>query len=78
MASMANTEEDEDDYLAMSFDEPVSKPGKETSLQRTTRLKKEAAERGRLLSKKELAERQERHARRRSPPKLMLPIREPK
>ena len=53
---MANTEEDEDDYLAMSFDDMSSKPGKETSLQRTTRLKKEAAERGRVLSKKERAE----------------------
>ncbi|KAK5131416.1 hypothetical protein LTR08_000952 [Meristemomyces frigidus] len=53
---MAHAEEEEDDYLAMSFDDTLSKPGKETSLQRTTRLKQEAAKRGRVLSKKELAD----------------------
>ena len=47
-------EEDEDDYLSMTF-EDVSSSKKETSLQRTTRLKKEAAERSRVLSKAELA-----------------------
>jgi hypothetical protein len=46
--------DEEDDYLNMTFDElPSSK--KETSLQRTARLKKEAAARGRVLSKAELA-----------------------
>ncbi len=54
-ASMA--EEEDDDYLSMSFGEA---PGaKETSLQRTVRLKKEAAERGRVPSKAELREREE-------------------
>lgn len=48
------SQEEEDDYLNMTFDEvPSSK--KETSLQRTARLKKEAADRGRVLSKAELA-----------------------
>ncbi|KAI7616397.1 hypothetical protein KC319_g19510, partial [Hortaea werneckii] len=50
--------DEEDDYLSMTFDDPSSKPGKETSLQRTQRLKKEAAERGRVPSKKELAEKE--------------------
>ncbi|KAK0269285.1 hypothetical protein LTR35_014993 [Friedmanniomyces endolithicus] len=44
----------EDDYLSMAFGDPATL-AKETSLQRTTRLKREAAERGRILSKKELA-----------------------
>ncbi|KAK1067593.1 hypothetical protein LTR12_012365 [Friedmanniomyces endolithicus] len=44
----------EDDYLSMAFSDPAA-TAKETSLQRTTRLKREAAERGRVLSKKELA-----------------------
>lgn len=49
--------DDEDDYLSMSFlDE--TKPAKETSIQRTARLKKEAAERGKVPSKQELAERE--------------------
>ena len=47
-------QEDEDDYLSMTFEE-TSSSKKETSLQRTTRLKKEAAERSRVLSKAELA-----------------------
>lgn len=51
-------EDEEDDYLSMTFDDPSSKAGKETSLQRTQRLKKEAAERGRVPSKKELAEKE--------------------
>lgn len=50
--------DEEDDYLSMTFDDPSSKPGKETSLQRTQRQKKEAAERGRVPSKKELAEKE--------------------
>ncbi|KAK5124169.1 hypothetical protein LTR85_001872 [Meristemomyces frigidus] len=49
-------DEEEDDYLAMSFDTAGSKQGKETSIQRTARLKKEAAERGRVPSKRELAD----------------------
>lgn len=44
--------DEEDDYLNMTFDEPASKK-KETSLQKTARLKKEAAERGRIPSKAE-------------------------
>lgn len=48
-------DEDEDDYLNMSFDDVGSKP-KETSMQRAARLKKEAAERARVPSKKELAD----------------------
>ncbi|QIW96397.1 hypothetical protein AMS68_001915 [Peltaster fructicola] len=47
-------DDEEDDYLSMSFAEPATK-AKETSLQRTARLKREAAERARPLSKKELA-----------------------
>lgn len=53
-------DEDEDDYLNMTFDEP--RPAKETSLQRTARLKKESAARGRILSKAEREE-QAREAR---------------
>lgn len=47
-------DEEEDDYLNMTFDEP--QPAKETSLQRTARLKKESAARGRVLSKAEREE----------------------
>jgi len=50
-------DEEEDDYLSMSFGEPAE-PVKETSLQRTARLKKEAVERSRPLSKKERAEKE--------------------
>lgn len=53
-------DEEEDDYLNMTFEEP--KPAKETSIQRTARLKKESAARGRILSKKEREE-QARQAR---------------
>lgn len=53
-------DEDEDDYLNMTFDEP--KPAKETSIQRTARLKKESAARGKILSKAEREE-QAREAR---------------
>lgn len=56
---MAN-DEDEDDYLNMTFEAPP--PAKETSLQRTARLKKESAARGRVLSKSEREE-QAREAR---------------
>lgn len=45
-------EEDEDDYLNMTFEDPVNSK-KETSLQKAARLKKEAAERGRVASKAE-------------------------
>ncbi|KAK4499502.1 hypothetical protein PRZ48_010017 [Zasmidium cellare] len=44
-------DEDEDDYLSMSFEDP--KPAKETSIQRAARLKKERAERGIIPSKAE-------------------------
>lgn len=54
---MAATDDEEDDYLSMSFGEPVGAT-KETSLQRAARLKREAAERGRMKSKKEIAEEQ--------------------
>ncbi|KAK4565346.1 hypothetical protein LTR86_003963 [Recurvomyces mirabilis] len=53
----ADQEEEEDDYLSMSFGEPRESV-KETSLQRTARLKKEAAERSRPLSKKERTEKE--------------------
>ena len=45
---------EEDDYLSMSFTDPPAP--KETSLQRTARLKREAAERARVPSKKERLE----------------------
>lgn len=48
----SQSEDEEDDYLNMTFDEPATKK-KETSLQRTARLKKEGAERGRVPSKAE-------------------------
>lgn len=47
-------EEEEDDYMNMTFEE--SKPVKETSLQRTKRLKEESRARGLIKSKAELAE----------------------
>ncbi|KHN96309.1 D111/G-patch [Metarhizium album ARSEF 1941] len=46
--------DDEDDYMNMTFDEPA--PKKETSLQRTQRLKKESLARGTIKSKAQLAE----------------------
>lgn len=46
------SDEEEDDYLNMTFEEPATTK-KETSLQRTARLKKESAERGRIPSKAE-------------------------
>lgn len=48
----SHSEGEEDDYLNMTFDDPATKK-KETSLQKTARLKKEAAERGRIPSKAE-------------------------
>ena len=47
-----HSEDEEDDYLNMTFDDPATTK-KETSLQKTARLKKEAAERGRIPSKAE-------------------------
>ena len=51
---MAEGQDEEDDYLSMTFGETTA-PAKETSLQRTARLKKEAAERSRVPSKAERA-----------------------
>lgn len=48
----SHSEDEEDDYLNMTFEEPATKK-KETSLQKTARLKKEAAKRGRIPSKAE-------------------------
>ena len=50
----AAEEEEEDDYMNMTFADPT--PVKETSLQRTQRLKKESRERGIIKSKAQLAE----------------------
>lgn len=50
----APEEDEEDDYMNMTFDDP--KPAKETSLQRTKRLKEESRARGVIKSKAELAE----------------------
>ncbi|KAK4629558.1 G patch domain-containing protein 11 [Fulvia fulva] len=47
-------DDDEDDYLNMTFD--AAPTAKETSLQRTARLKREAAERGKTKSKAEREE----------------------
>ena len=54
---MAEASDEEDDYLNMTFSDP-SIPVKETSLQRTARLKKEAVERSRIPSKAELVEKE--------------------
>ncbi|KAI5366134.1 putative G patch domain-containing protein [Septoria linicola] len=51
-------DDDEDDYLNMTFEEAPAK--KETSLQRTARLKKEALERGKVRSKAERVEEENR------------------
>lgn len=48
----SQSDEEEDDYLNMTFDDPATTK-KETSLQKTARLKREAAERGRIPSKAE-------------------------
>ncbi|KAM3419533.1 hypothetical protein BST61_g2874 [Cercospora zeina] len=47
-------DDEEDDYLNMTFEEAPTQ--RETSLQRTARLKKEALERGKIKSKAERAE----------------------
>lgn len=47
-------QDDEDDYMNMTFEEP--QPAKETSLQRTQRLKKESRARGVIKSKAQIAE----------------------
>lgn len=49
--------DEEDDYMNMNFEDPA--PVKETSLQRTQRLKKESRERGIIKSKAQLAEEEE-------------------
>jgi hypothetical protein len=48
----SQSEDEEDDYLNMTFEDPTTTKT-ETSLQKTARLKKEAAERGRVPSKAE-------------------------
>ncbi|KAG6061830.1 hypothetical protein E4U17_007257 [Claviceps sp. LM77 group G4] len=48
------SDDEEDDYMNMTFEEPT--PAKETSLQRTQRLKKEALARGMVKSKAQLLE----------------------
>ncbi|KAJ4268259.1 hypothetical protein NW762_002322 [Fusarium torreyae] len=50
-------DEEEDDYMNMSFDDPT--PAKETSLQRTQRLKRESRARGVIKSKEQIAEEEE-------------------
>ncbi|KAM3444109.1 hypothetical protein NHJ13734_001588 [Beauveria thailandica] len=47
-------QDDEDDYMNMTFDNP--QPSKETSLQRTQRLKKESRARGVIKSKAQIAQ----------------------
>ncbi|KFH47871.1 G patch domain-containing protein-like protein [Hapsidospora chrysogenum ATCC 11550] len=53
-ASAPDQGEEEDDYMNMTFEDPT--PAKETSLQRTQRLKKESRQRGLVKSKAQLAE----------------------
>ncbi|KAG6307318.1 hypothetical protein E4U45_005086 [Claviceps purpurea] len=48
------SDDEDDDYMNMTFEEPT--PAKETSLQRTQRLKKEALARGMVKSKAQLLE----------------------
>ncbi|KAF5025879.1 hypothetical protein F66182_1998 [Fusarium sp. NRRL 66182] len=50
-------DDQEDDYMNMTFDDPA--PAKETSLQRTQRLKRESRARGTVKSKEQLAEEEE-------------------
>ncbi|EGU81827.1 hypothetical protein FOXB_07622 [Fusarium oxysporum f. sp. conglutinans Fo5176] len=47
-------DEEDDDYMNMSFDDPT--PVKETSIQRTQRLKRESRARGIIKSKEQIAE----------------------
>jgi hypothetical protein len=51
----AQEEEDDDDYMSMTFSEPTPNTAGETSFQRRQRLKREAEIRGRPKSKSELA-----------------------
>ncbi|KAH7172354.1 Nop14-like family-domain-containing protein [Fusarium sp. MPI-SDFR-AT-0072] len=50
-------DDEEDDYMNMSFDDPT--PVKETSIQRTQRLKRESRARGIVKSKEQIAEEEE-------------------
>ncbi|OAA43225.1 D111/G-patch [Metarhizium rileyi] len=54
LAAAAPGEDEEDDYMNMTFDDPA--PSKETSLQRTQRLRKESRARGIIKSKEQRAE----------------------
>lgn len=53
----APDDDDDDDYMNMTFEDPT--PIKETSLQRTQRLKQESRARGIIKSKAEIAEEEE-------------------
>ncbi|KAF4954294.1 hypothetical protein FGADI_5382 [Fusarium gaditjirri] len=55
--SVGAQDEEEDDYMNMSFDDPT--PVKETSIQRTQRLKRESRARGIIKSKEQIAEEEE-------------------
>ncbi|KAF4343411.1 coiled-coil domain protein [Fusarium beomiforme] len=57
MKAAGAADEEEDDYMNMSFDDPT--PVKETSLQRTQRLKRESRARGVIKSKEQIAEEEE-------------------
>ncbi|KAF9761982.1 hypothetical protein IL306_003599 [Fusarium sp. DS 682] len=57
MKAAGAADEEEDDYMNMSFDDPT--PEKETSLQRTQRLKRESRARGVIKSKEKIAEEEE-------------------
>ncbi|KAF4976344.1 hypothetical protein FZEAL_6964 [Fusarium zealandicum] len=50
-------DEDDDDYMNMTFDDPT--PAKESSIQRTERLKRESRARGQVKSKAQIAEEEE-------------------
>lgn len=50
-------DDDDDDYMNMTFEDPT--PIKETSLQRTQRLKRESRARGNVKSKEQIAEEEE-------------------
>ncbi|TQV99850.1 G-patch domain-containing protein [Cordyceps javanica] len=50
----SEAQDDEDDYMNMTFEDP--RPAKETSIQRTQRLKKESRARGVIKSKAQIAE----------------------
>ncbi|TQS33038.1 hypothetical protein Golomagni_06632 [Golovinomyces magnicellulatus] len=61
--------DEDDDYMNMTFEDPT--PAKETSLQRTQRLKKESIARGQIKSKAQIAE-EEAYAREEALSKSML------